>query len=144
MDIVETWCQRLRSNGYRLTTPRKAVVETVALSLRALTPQDVYEAARRRDPQLGLVTVYRTLEKLESLGLVQRVHQESGCNAYLPQSGGHSHLIICERCGQAGYFEGDDLELLFTRLTAERGYLVRSHWLQLTGICRDCRAPEGS
>ncbi|MGA7605419.1 MAG: transcriptional repressor, partial [Anaerolineales bacterium] len=70
---VINWLTQLQDNGYRLTGARRAVVEIVAASQRALTPVEVYDAARDQYPALGLVTVYRTLEKLEELGLIQRV-----------------------------------------------------------------------
>ena len=72
---VETWLNTLHENGYRLTEARKAVVEIVAESLRALTPLEVFDLAHAAYPALGLVSVYRTLEKLEELHLIQRVHQ---------------------------------------------------------------------
>ena len=67
------WLTTLHDNGYRLTEARRAVVETVARSARALTPVQVYDAARRHYRGLGLVSVYRTLEKLEELETPERV-----------------------------------------------------------------------
>jgi Fe2+ or Zn2+ uptake regulation protein len=137
--IATTWLTQLQSNGYRLTNARKAVVETVAGTTSALNPLDVYEQAKSACPSLGLVTVYRTLEKLEELNLIQRVHQPGGCNAYLPHANGHQHLIICQQCGKARYFEGDNLEAFFERVAGEHGFTVREHWLQLFGVCADCK-----
>lgn len=136
---AENWLAELRLQGYRLTDARRAVVETVAQSPRALTPADVYELARDEYPALGLVTVYRTLEKLEELHLVQRVHQEQGCNAYLAHAEGHQHLLICQKCKKAVYFQGDDLDTFFTSVGKEHGFTVQEHWLQLFGICEECR-----
>lgn len=136
---VSSWLAQLQSNGYRLTGARKAVVETVAHTASALNPLEVYEQAKSACPGLGLVTVYRTLEKLEQLGLIQRVHQPSGCNAYLPHAEGHQHLIICQECGKAVYFEGDDMEAFFERVAGEHGFTVKEHWLQLFGLCAECK-----
>jgi Fe2+ or Zn2+ uptake regulation protein len=136
---AENWLEQLQENGYRLTNARSAVVNVVADSQRALTPLDVFDAARKDYPALGLVTVYRTLEKLEELGLVQRVHQESGCNAYLAHADGHQHLIICQACGRAEFFEGDEMDGFFNQVGSEHGFEVRDHWLQLFGLCDECR-----
>lgn len=135
---ARSWLTQLRSNGYRLTNARKAVVDTVARTQSALNPLEVYEQARTSYPGLGLVTVYRTLEKLEELGLIQRVHQPGGCNAYLPHADGHQHLIICKQCGKAEYFEGKNLEAFFERVAGEHGFTVTEHWLQLFGLCSEC------
>ena len=136
---VETWLNTLRENGYRLTEARKAVVDAVAESLRALTPLEVFDTARAAYPALGLVSVYRTLEKLEELHLIQRVHQPGGCQAFISASQGHQHLLLCQRCGQVSYFEGDDLENLMTGIASKTGYKIREHWLQLFGLCKDCQ-----
>lgn len=134
-----TWLNTLHENGYRLTEARKAVVETVAESLRALTPLEVYDTARRAYPALGLVSVYRTLEKLEELHLIQRVHQPGGCQAFISASQGHQHLLLCQRCGQVSYFEGDNLEGLMAGISSKTGYKIREHWLQLFGLCKNCQ-----
>lgn len=133
------WTQTLQLSGYRLTAARLAVVNVIANSQRALNPMDAYLLAREEYPGLGLVTVYRTLEKLEELGLVVRVHAPDGCGAYLSAAAGHEHLIICTRCHRAEYFAGDDLHPLMDRVVAEHGYQIQDHWLQLFGLCPECR-----
>lgn len=138
---AQSWLTQLKENGYRLTNARKAVVKIVVNTTFALNPLDVYEQAKANCPSLGLVTVYRTLEKLEELDLIQRVHQPNGCNAYLPHADGHQHLIICQQCGKAEYFEGDDMNAFFERVAGEHGFTVNEHWLQLFGICSDCELP---
>ena len=136
---AKSWLTQLQSNGYRLTNARKAVVETMADATSALNPLEVYEQAKSTCPGLGLVTVYRTLEKLEELNMIQRVHQPDGCNAYLPHPDGHQHLIICKLCGKARYFEGDNMEAFFQRVAGEHGFTVSEHWLQLFGVCAECK-----
>ncbi len=133
------WLTKLQLEGYRLTDARRAVVETVAQSPRALTPAEVHDLAKEQYPKLGLVTVYRTLEKLEELGLIQRVHQEQGCNAYLSHAEGHQHLLICQSCKKAVYFEGDDLDTFFATVGKKHGFIVKEHWLQLFGLCEECQ-----
>ena len=137
--IAETWLARLNQNGYRLTKARRAVVETVAKSTRALTPVQVYDAARKAYRALGLVSVYRTLEKLEELHLVQRVHQPKGCQAFVAAGHGHQHLLLCQRCGRVTFFEGDDLDKLIGSISSKTGYQIREHWLQLFGLCNNCK-----
>jgi len=136
---AENWLAALSENGYRLTESRRAVVDIVAASLRALTPLEVFDSARASHPELGLVSVYRTLEKLEELHLIQRVHQPEGCQAFITASQGHQHMLLCQRCGQVIFFEGDDLENLIASISRRTGYAIREHWLQLFGLCAECR-----
>ncbi len=136
---ADTWLHALQAHGYRLTESRRAVVETVAATRRALTPMQVFDSARVAHPDLGLVTVYRTLEKLEELRLIQRVHQPGGCQAFIAASRGHQHLLLCQKCGRVTFFEGDNLDSLFQAISQKTGYVVQEHWLQLFGLCQDCK-----
>jgi Fe2+ or Zn2+ uptake regulation protein len=135
----ESWLDCLKASGYRLTRPRKVVVETLADSPQALNAAEIYNLAREAYPSLGLVSVYRTLEKLEELELIQRVHHPDGCQAFIAGFTGHQHLLICQNCGHTEFFEGDDLDPLIARVTQESGYQIKEHWLQLFGFCADCQ-----
>jgi Fur family transcriptional regulator, ferric uptake regulator len=136
---VENWLTQLQDNGYRLTGARRAVVEIIGTSQRALTPVEVYDAARDQYPALGLVTVYRTLEKLEELGLIQRVHQPQGCQAFITAGKGHQHLLLCSKCGKTILFDGDDLDQFIQSVARKTGYQINKHWLQLFGLCENCK-----
>ncbi|MBN1145785.1 MAG: transcriptional repressor [Anaerolineales bacterium] len=138
---VDAWLGCLQANGCRLTAPRQAVVEILVSSQRVLSPMDVYELGRANYPKLGLVTVYRTIEKLEELGLLQRVHQPSGCQGFVAAFTGHQHLLICQRCGRVTYFSGDLEKMggLMDEVAQGSGYLIKEHWLQLFGLCANCQ-----
>jgi Fe2+ or Zn2+ uptake regulation protein len=136
---ADLWLEQLQENGYRLTAARRAVIEAVQNSTRALTPLEVFDMARKKYRALGLVSVYRTLEKLEELHLIQRVHQPQGCQAFIAESNRHEHLLLCQNCGQVAFFEGDDLDALIQSISKKTGYQIREHWLQLFGLCQDCR-----
>ncbi|MFZ5878386.1 MAG: Fur family transcriptional regulator [Chloroflexota bacterium] len=136
---AEPWLNELHENGYRLTDARRAVVDIVEKSTRALTPVQVYDLARRKYRALGLVTVYRTLEKLEELHLIQRVHQPQGCQAFISAGHGHQHLLLCQKCGQVEFFDGDDLGALTRSIAKKTGYQINEHWLQLFGLCANCQ-----
>jgi Fe2+ or Zn2+ uptake regulation protein len=136
---AELWLAQLQENGYRLTAARRAVVETVQKSTQALTPLEIFDAARKKYRALGLVSVYRTLEKLEELHVIQRVHQPQGCQAFISASSGHEHLLLCQSCGKVNFFEGDDLDALIKSISKKTGYKVSEHWLQLFGLCANCQ-----
>jgi Fur family ferric uptake transcriptional regulator len=137
---TKIWLEALQASGYRLTAPRRAIVELLTAAPRALSPIQVFDRARRFYPGLGLVTVYRTLEKLEDLGLLQRVHTPDGCHRYMPTAEGHQHLLVCTDCGQVRYFSGDDFKRLAGSISQETGYEVTDHWLQFYGLCPECSA----
>ncbi len=138
----QDWLQTLRAQGYRLTAPRRAVVAVMAAAGRVLEAGEVFAQARQRCPSLGLVTVYRTLDTLAELGLIERVHRPDGCHGYLPAASGHQHLLLCRSCGRGTYFEGDDLSALMQAVAEQSGFQVQEHWLQLFGLCAACRSGE--
>jgi Fur family ferric uptake transcriptional regulator len=136
--IIHEWIERLQASGYRVTATRQTIVELLVSSSRALSPIEIYDLGRKEYSALGLVTVYRTLERLEELGLVQRVHMTDGCHRYLRAPQGHQHLLLCICCGQIEVFEGDDLSKLIQKVEDTTGYHIQDHWLQLFGLCPRC------
>lgn len=137
---MENWEKQLAQAGYRITASRRAVMNVLARADRPLGPQAVWAAGQALHPALGLVTVYRTLELLEALGLLRRVHCEDGCHGYLPASPGHRHALVCRDCGQAVEFPGtESLETLIAQVEQNTGYRVEEHLLQLSGLCPTCQ-----
>ena len=137
--ISDMWLTQLQENGYRLTEARRTVVEIMQRSTHALTPVEIFQSARKKYRAIGLVSVYRTLETLEELPLIQRVHQPQGCQVFIAERQGHEHLLLCEKCGQVAFFVGDDLNALIHTISKKTGYQVREHWLQLFGLCQACQ-----
>ncbi len=96
---INKWKSMLQERSFRVTSPRRAVLKVVAESDKALSPTEIYALARLIYDKLGLVTVYRTLEMLDDLDLVERVHRSDNCHAYAAGLEGHQHLMVCEKCG---------------------------------------------
>ncbi len=131
----------LREHHRKLTRPRKAVLDIIAGADQHLTPAEIHERARKKYPNIGLVTVYRTLDLLTELGYVQRVHLTDGCHSYISAPQGHAHHLVCSNCGKAQEFHDCDLEPLIADLQRKTGYSINVHMLELMGTCPDCSAP---
>ncbi len=141
MEYEERLFSQLRAAGYRLTGARRAIVHTLLAASRPLTPQELHEAAREVYPRVGLVTVYRTLEALVHLGVVQKVHGAVGCPGYVFTGYGHRHVALCRRCGKAFIFEGEeDLGRIIRAVEERLHFHVEGHLLQFTGLCESCRS----
>lgn len=137
--ISKNWEKQLSRNGYRITQPRRAILDIIAGSSRPLTPLEIYDLAREAYPGIGLVTVYRTIEKMEELGMVKHVHHLGECQTVFRNSNKHQHLLVCTTCGRSCYFDGLDTEDQFKQIGEKLGYSVTGHWLQLAGLCEECR-----
>ena len=137
---LQTWMQVLRDRDLRLTQARLAVMNIMVRSSTPLTARKIYDRARKTDQSLGMASVYRTLEVLSELDLIQLIHQPQGCQAYAPSLTGHQHFIICTACGRMAPFEGrDEVSDFFREVGEKRGYQVQDHWLQVFGMCRLCQ-----
>jgi Fur family ferric uptake transcriptional regulator len=139
--------ERLEREGHRLTGPRRAVLEQVVGQHASFTSAELLEAMQERCPGIGRATVFRTLDLLTRMGVVQRIHADAGggrCHAYLACSQEHHHHVICEECGAvADFTEGEALEALVREIERNTSFDVHAHRLEFVGRCPACSTPDG-
>jgi Fur family ferric uptake transcriptional regulator len=134
------WDSRLQQIGCRLTAPRQAVIATLSQAEHPLSPFEVFDQARRLyHHRLGLVTVYRTLERLESLALIRRVFVPGKGLAYLPAHQDVDVLLLCQVCGHTKQVRDQTLELFIQYLGQKLGYQVAHQPVEITGTCSECQ-----
>jgi len=126
----------LRRAGLRVTGPRRAVCGALAAAGREhLTAAAV---AARAGKAVDLSTVYRTLDALEGLGLVEHVHLGHGAGAYhVGAAAGHHHLV-CDACGRAVDVPLGELERAIEKVTAPLGFVPDSAHFAIVGRCAGC------
>ena len=130
----------LREHGYKLTPQRRAVIRAVTSSHDHLTPAAIYDKVHQDHTNVGLVTIYRTLETLDRLGLICEVHAGGNCRSYLMRRPlEHHHHLICSECGTVIDFTNCDLSELEQRLSRETGFEIDSHLLEFLGQCQNCQ-----
>jgi Fe2+ or Zn2+ uptake regulation protein len=139
---TEQLAQALNERGLRLTRQRKAVLDVVAEASSCVSPLQVFDAARKRCPELGLTTVYRTMDVLSDLGALRRVHGPDHCDAFVPAGAAHGHTVVCSACGRATEFTTCDMHGITEAAARETGYRITDHFLQLTGLCARCVARD--
>jgi Fur family ferric uptake transcriptional regulator len=130
----------LRRAGYRSGGARTAIVELLAHQDCCLTAQEVFDELRATGRHAGIASVYRVLDVLTSMKLVQKLDVGGGVARYeLAHPGGdHHHHLVCDACGKVVAFEDEHLEEALERLGRELGYVVDAHDVVLRGACRDC------
>jgi len=129
----------LRENGYKMTRQRQAVIRVLTSSSDYLTPIDIYDKVREGHPRVGLVTVYRTLEVLNRLGLICELHAGDNGRGYTIGTAEHHHHLICNKCHQVVAFAHCDLEEIQQGLVDETGFRIDDHLLEFTGLCPACQ-----
>ncbi len=129
----------LRQHHYKLTPQRRAVIRTIASNQDHLTPAAIYQRVHQEQPNIGLVTIYRTLQILAELKLICELHAGDSCPSYTISASGHHHHLICANCGRVIDFAGYDLTELEQRLTLETRFKINRHVLEFTGLCQACQ-----
>ncbi len=131
----------LRGAGYRASAPRAAVLELIAAQECVLSAREIADELRAGGREVGVATVYRTLELLEELRLVQRL-DIGGTSARfepaLPDGMHHHHHLVCERCGRVTPFDDPGLERAIDDLGKRVDYVVADHDVILRGRCPAC------
>jgi Fur family transcriptional regulator, ferric uptake regulator len=143
--MPETWVDsalaRLRRASGRSGGARRLVVELLGEQDCCLSAQEIHDAVRARGGRVGIASVYRALDGMDELGLVQRVDLGDGVARFEPAyaDGEHHHHLICDDCGKVEPFADAGLETAIERVAGGRGYSVAAHDVVLRGACEDCR-----
>lgn len=140
-ETVSTVVDHLRAHGHRITMPRRAVIDVLARAQEHPTVDRIAADVAERWPGMHLTTVYRTLETLAELGVVDHVHLASGTAYHLADSAGgrrahvHAQCRSCHRVVDLPDGVLDDVRRQVDRTT---GFRLEPHHVALSGLCRDC------
>jgi Fur family transcriptional regulator, ferric uptake regulator len=139
---IETALGRMRSESGRSGGARRVVVEFLAGQDCCLSAHEIYDRVRTSGARVGLASVYRALDGLDELGLVQRVDLGDGVSRFerADPHGDHHHHLVCGDCGKVEPFEDPALEAAIAGIAGGRGYDMAAHDVVLRGACGDCRA----
>jgi Fur family transcriptional regulator, ferric uptake regulator len=140
-DNVERTLRILQDSGYRLTSPRRAVIEATQRLDRAFTAEELLNELSVSRSDVGRATVFRTLDVLVQNGVLDRIHRPDGCHSYvlsIPGTGHHHHLI-CSDCGAVVQFEECTVAPLLEALSERTNFQISDHWLEVFGRCGSCR-----
>jgi Fur family transcriptional regulator, ferric uptake regulator len=132
----------LRRAGHRAGGARTAVVELLGDQRCCLSAQEIFDALRTEGRKVGIASVYRVLEVLAGLQLVQRIDVGDGIARYEPAhpGGEHHHHLVCDDCGRVVAFEDERLEQALAGLSTRLGHEIAAHDVVLRGECADCLA----
>lgn len=144
-DGRERFIQLLREKGLKVTQQRLTVLEAVASCPEEhLTAEEIYDLVKVGCPDIGLATVYRTIQLFAGLHLIDRVNFDDGFVRYEIGSTAecgqrhHHHHLICMKCGKVASFQEDLLEGLEAKIAETTGFHVVNHEVKLYGCCKEC------
>jgi Fur family transcriptional regulator, ferric uptake regulator len=134
---LEEILERLRERGGRLTAPRRAIIAALLESKHHVTAETLADEVQRAHPEIHLATIYRTLDTLTDLGVINHVHLGHGPAVYHLVDDAHHHLV-CDQCGTIVELPPDVFDSLGVRLEREYGFRLDAHHFALGGRCRSC------
>ncbi len=127
----------LKRRGLRMTPQRRAIVAEIMATDGHISPVDVARRVKERIPGVNASTVYRTLDMLESVGVLSHAHLEDGAEYHRTSEGQHVHLI-CANCGTDDSLSVDEIDVIRDQITRHRGFRPDLTHFAISGLCAAC------
>lgn len=150
MGNVEFLKDKLGEKNFKLTNQRKVVFEILTEKQEDhLSPEEIFEHIKDIYPEIGLATIYRTLQLFEEIGLVYKLNFDDGCYRYeiLSQNDKEIHQhhhLICKKCGKIIEVKEDLMNSLEEIIEKQYNFEIKNHIVKFTGICSQCRNKENN
>jgi Fur family transcriptional regulator, ferric uptake regulator len=139
---AEAAARALADAGYRRGGARHAILELLDEQPCALSAAQIQHELGERNREVSRASVYRVMEELEAIGLIQRVEVGQGLIRYEParHGSGHHHHLVCDRCGRLEPFTDEGLERAIRRASERLPIEASEHEVVIRGACHACSA----
>lgn len=133
--------QKFQEKQYKLTPQRKIILEAfIDHQDEHLSAEDVHNIVRQHSSEIGLATVYRTLELFSELEVLQKMDFGDGRSRYeINEKTTPHHHLICLSCNKVKEFEDDLLETLETVISRKSNFSIVDHQVKFYGYCEECQ-----
>lgn len=142
MDI-DNLRELLIKNGYKVTKQREIIFEALKENSGShLSPEELHDIVIKKDSDIGIATVYRTLQLLDELKVVYKINFNDNRYRYEISSEDethHHHHLICTNCNKVIEVKRDLLEHAESIISNEYNFQIKDHSLKFYGICSDCQ-----
>lgn len=144
--VIDELKEQLKRNGYKLTTQRRVILDTIIENLdKHLSIEDIFDLVKKKYPEIGLATVYRTIQLFEELGIIYKLNFDDGRSRYElyhDKENHQHHHLICLNCGAIFEVEEDLLEDLEARIEKDKDFEIVDHSVRFFGYCKNCRSKK--
>lgn len=145
---IERIKKQLHSSSYKLTPQRESTVRVLLEHEDDhLSAEDVYLLVKEKSPEIGLATVYRTLELLTELKIVDKINFGDGVSRYDLRREGAAHFhhhLVCIECGAVDEIQEDLLEEVEAAVEQKWKFIIKDHRLTFHGVCVRCQEKESN
>ncbi|MBO8153879.1 Fur family transcriptional regulator [Thermovirga sp.] len=140
--LTDKYMERLKNCGFRVTSQRKTIIEILLKNLgKHLNVKELLSIAQEEDPTIGIATIYRTVDLLTGLGLLNMINLEEGFSRFeVPDEQMHFHFY-CKSCGKVVHLPDEkDKTNTVNSWAQKEGFRLLPQTFELAGICPDCIA----
>lgn len=141
-NTMEILKEKLKATGFKITPQRRAIIEVLIQNEKShLSSEEIYDKVRVNCPEIGLATVYRTMQLLDEINGISKLNLDDGCIRYeinIEGEDAHHHLI-CNDCGAIIEVREDLLDAIESQVEEKYGFVVQNHDLKFYGKCQVCK-----
>ena len=135
--------QHLKSNGMLHSGQREQILDIFLKTERHPTINDLYDLVRKKDPKIGLATIYRTMEVISNAGLARKVDFGDGTKHYEHKyKHQHHHHLVCLKCSKVIEITSGKLEKIQKELAKKHDFTITRDTMMIFGTCRTCKHRE--
>lgn len=142
MDELTKYYEILKRGGYKITNQRKVVLEILYAHRKAhLTVDEVYQYVRETNPEIGLATVYRNIQILNRLGIIEKISfddKDIRYEIFYEDIPVHHYHLICKKCGDVDELELDFMDRYKDLLESTKGFMAEDAQIKIYGLCNNC------
>lgn len=144
MELKQTVSEKLKRKGYKFTPQRKAILDVVTENTgKHLSSEEIYDFVKVKSPEIGLATVYRTVQLLVELEVLSKLNLDDGFVRYElddhDEDQHHHHHLICSECGKIIEVKEDLLDSLENEIESKYAFQIKDHKLKFFGLCETCQ-----
>lgn len=143
INAMEILKEKLKETGFKITPQRRAIIEILLKNdSEHLSSEEIYDLVRVDCPEIGLATVYRTMQLLDEIGAISKLNLDDGCIRYElnlnEEDAHHHHHLICKSCGKIIEVKEDLLDTIEDEIQNLYKFNILNHDVKFYGICENC------
>lgn len=143
-NLKDKFKRKLAENNYKLTKQREIILDTILKKENwHFTAEELFSAVRIKDENIGMATVYRSLELMEDLNIIHVLDFNDDSRKYeIYLEDSHHHHLICKGCGKLIEFSDQDIDYFESELEEKYDFVITEHKLRFYGFCKKCRETQ--
>ncbi len=135
----ELFRKAFKEKKLRISHPRLLIYKELSQTQTPLSAQELYQSLTKKQRRIGLTSIYRCLNLLESMGMAFKISDGSNVRYKLCELENHHHHMVCKNCGKILEFDLCEIQSWSEKIIESTGFQITEHHLEFYGFCKECR-----